>query len=262
MGLRRLALLLLIIGVVLLPAPIYLSWTAQANAPPPQTSQVYDAEPLDPGNATDRGTLLSRHKTSVALSVHQVSEQYSAGQYQSPTETAQTLEAALANGSASTDDAGAQADLRAVARNYSVIYDAYDETETYYRLAVLEDGAKVRATEISRGQLVARIVDQVPYEYDSLSPGAQETVDRIIQESSADGFGYRPTVDDPFVDRLPALVQKDGTLYSLYVGAHVDDLGPGFGAVILGSVGTGTGSILIIAGVILYLYAWRRDQRG
>lgn len=262
MRLRRIALLLVVIGIVLLPAPLYLSWTAQANAPPPQTSQVYFAEPLDPGNATDRETLVYRHKTSVALSVHQVSEQYSAGQYQSPTETAQTLEAAMESGSASTDDDGAQADLRAIARNYSVIYDAYGETGTYYRLAVVEDGAEVRATEITKAQLVARILDQGVYEYDSLSPGAQETVDRIIEKTADDGFGYRPTVDDPFVDRLPALVEKDGTRYSLYVGAHVDDLGPGFGAAILGLIGTGIGSILIIVGTPLYLYAWWRDESG
>ncbi|AZH23871.1 hypothetical protein [Haloplanus aerogenes] len=252
--------LLVAVGLVCLPAPLYLSWAGQATAPPPKTSQIYVAEPLDPTNESDRDAIVEQYRTTVALSVHQVSERYSAGEYRTPNATRAALTAAMETGQSRATDAGTKADLRAIARNETFVYDAYGDHERYYRLRVVENGSVVRAENVSRDRVAAAILDEHVYRYDRLSPGAQRTVDRILDNSSADGDGYRPRVNDPFVDRLPALVEKDERLYSLTVYGHVDDFGPGFTWFVRGLLVTGVGVLLLLVAGGRYAYGWWRGQ--
>lgn len=257
---RKLILLLVAVGLVCLPAPLYLSWAGQATAPPPKTSQIYVAEPLDPTNASDRAAIVDQYRTTVALSVHQVSERYSAGEYRTPNATREALTTAMETGEARTADAGTRADLRAIGRNETFVYDAYGDRERYYRLRVAENGAVVRAENVSRDRVADAILDDHVYRYDRLSPGAQRTVDRILDNSSADGDGYRPRVNDPFVDRLPALVETDDGLYSLTVYGHVDDFGPGFTWFVRGLLVTGVGVLLLLVGAGIHAYGWWRSR--
>lgn len=258
---RKLALLLIVLGLVCLPAPLYLGWTAQALAPAPQTSQIYYAQPVDPANASDRDWILQVHDTDVALSIHQVSQQYSAGEYRAPNETHRTLETAIETGEASTTDAAAQADLRAIARNETFVHDAYDDRDQYYRLQVTDNGATVRASPVSRATVANATVEQAAVHYTNLTTGERETVDRII-ENSSDDDGYRPRVNDPFVDQLPTLVYKDGTLYSLFVNGHVDDFGPGFTGFLAGLAVAAIGILLLLVGTSLNAYLWWREKQG
>jgi hypothetical protein len=255
---RKIALLLIVLGAVCLPAPAYLGWAAETTAPPAQTSQIYHAEPVDPANESDRKQIVDRRGTTVALSIHQVSERYSAGEYRAPNETHQTLEAAMESGSATTEDADAQADLSAIARNYTFVHDAYGDREQYYRLTVEDDGGVVRADPVSIDRVANVTVEEGAVQYGDLSTGEQETVDRIID--SADDSGYRPRVDEPFVDRLPALVEKDGTVYSLHVSGHVDDFGPGFSGFVVGLLVAGVGVVLLLAGAGTYAVVWLRER--
>lgn len=265
---RRIALALVVVGTLCLPAPLYLGAAASVAAPPQQTSQIYTATPVDVDTSAGREAVVSGHVTGVALSVHQVSERYSAGEYRAPTVTRTTLEAAMEDGSATTDDPAAMADLRAIAREYTFVYDAYSdeaeegrEGERYYRLRVRDDGSTVRATNVSLDRVANETVEQVAVDYDDLSAGERRTVDNIIANTSSDGYGgYRPRVDDPFVDRLPALVRKDGTLYSLQVFGHVDDFGPGFFGFIAGLVVAAVGGALIIVAGTAYVLLWWRDR--
>lgn len=257
MRLRRIALLLAVLGVLCLPAPLYLGWAADATAPPPRTSGVYAADSLDPSNATDRELIVDRHGTAVALSTHQVSRRYSAGEYRAPNVTRRTLEAAMRTGSAATGDPDARADLRRIARNYTFVYDAYDDVG-YHRLRVSEDGSTVRAENVSVDRVANATVERAAVRYESLSPGERRTVDRVLANSSGDAAGYRPRVDDPFVDRLPALVRTDGTLYSVHVVAHVDDFGPGFGGFVVGVGVAAVGVVLLVAAGVVALVARRR----
>ena len=261
---RTLALLLLVVGAVCLPAPIYLGWAAATTAPPPQTSQIYVAEPLDPTNRSDRATIVGRYGSTVSLSVHQVSDRYSAGEYRAPNETRRTLTAAIRTGTARTDDPDARADLRGIARNTTFVYDAYDDRqpEAYYRLQVREDGAVVHAEQVSRDRVANVTVERGAYRYATLSPGARRTVDRIVANSSSDTPGHRPLVSDPFVDRLPALVEREDTLYGLYASGHVDDFGPGFSGFLYGLVGTGLGVASLLLGGGIYGVVWWRQRSG
>lgn len=247
------ALLLVGLGLVCLPAPLYLSWAASATAPPPQTSQVYAAEPLDPADRSDRKRLVDRHGSATSLSIHQVSERYSAGEYRAPNRTRRALETAMRAGSTTVDDAAVRADLRTIARTDTFVYDAYGDDEGYYRLRVSGNGSTMRATPVSLARVADVTVERAAVRYTELSPEERATVDRILRNSSEDEFGYRPRVDDPFVDRLPVLVSRDGTLYSLHVAGHVDDLGPGFAAFFRGIVGTGIGVVLLVSGAVVYV---------
>lgn len=257
---RQIVLLLIVIGVACLPAPLYLSWIAQSTAPPPQTSQIYLAKPLHPTNTSDQQFIVTHHASTVALSIHQVSHRYSAGEYQAPNVTHRTLATAMETGSVATNDTRAQADLRVIEQNYTFVYDAYASDEQYYRLRVSKHGSVVRAHPVSTATVVNETIDRTAVYYDNLSTGEQRTVDRILANSSAHDSGYRPRVDDPFTDQLPVLIYKNGTLYSLFVYGHVDDFGPGFSGFIVGLAMAAIGAVLLLAGATIYVVTWRRAQ--
>lgn len=255
---RKLALLCVVVGALCLPAPLYLSVAAEAVAPPPKASQIYVAESLDPGNASDRERIVDRHGTAVAISIHQVSDAYSHGEYRAPNATHRVLETAMANGSATTDDAAVRADLRAIARNDSFVHDAYDDRDQYYRLEVTANGSEVTTSRVSTARVANATIERSAYRYGSLTAGERRTVDRILANSTGESWGYRPRVNDPFVDALPALVVMDGTLYSLHANGHVDDLGPGFTWFVYGLGVAGVGVLLLLAGGGIYgVDRWR-----
>ncbi len=262
MRLRTVALLLVVLGVLCLPAPMYLGWAAQQTAPPPRTSQVYAAESVDPGTDSGRELVVERHVSTVAFSIHRVSERYSHGEYRSPNATRRTLERAMQTGRATADDPAVRADLRSVARNTTFVYDAYDESgrERYHRLRVRENGSVVETTSVSRSRVANVTVERGAVRYDRLSNAERLTVDRILANSTSEYSGYRPRTDAAFADRLPALVEKDGTLYSIYVTGHVDDFGPGFSGFVVGIGVAGVGLLLLLAGVVVYVVDWWRGS--
>lgn len=264
MNRRKAAVALLVVGLVLLPAPLYLGWAAEATSPPPQTSQIYAAEPLDPENESDRETIVDRYWTDVAFSAHQVSERYSAGEYRSPNASREALRTAMRNGSATVDDPGARADLRDVAAEYDYVTDTYTDIEGFYRLSVEENGSAVRTERVSDDHIANVTAEQAP-RYSNLSPGEQRTVDRVLDNSTGEhnssmDWGYRPRVNEPFVDRMPTLVWKDDTLYSIFVYGHVDDFGPGFGGFVVGLAVGAVGLVLVLAGLVLYAITIWRDE--
>jgi hypothetical protein len=260
MRLRKVALLLVVLGILCLPAPMYLGWAAQQTAPPPRTSQVYAAESVDLGTDSGRELVVQRHVTNVALSTHQVSERYSAGEYRAPNETRRTLERAMASGSARTADPAARTDLRRIGQHHAFAYDAYaDGEERYFRLRVRENGSLVEATPVSADRIANATAERAAVRYERLSAAERKTVDRVLGNVSTDD-GYRPRVDAAFTDRLPALVVKDGALYSLHVTSHVDDFGPGFSGFIVGIGVAGLGVVLILAGGAIALVSRLRDS--
>ncbi|MFC7127828.1 hypothetical protein [Haloferax chudinovii] len=257
MRLRKLALLLAVVGLVCLPAPAYLPALADATSPPPKVSNSYRAETVSLANQSDVEHIVRRHGRAVSISVHQVGQRYSAGEYRAPNETRETLETAMRKGTARTAAVGAQADLRAIARNNTYVHDAYGEREQYYRFSVEENGSLVTARNVTLQRVANATVERGAYSYERLSPEARETVDRVLRNSS-DGDGYRPRVNDAFVDRLPALVEKEGTLHSITAYTHVDDFGFGT-ALVVGLGVAGVGAVLLLVGGAVYAVAWWRE---
>ena len=255
---RRIALLLIVLGCLCLPTPLYLSWAANATAPPPHTSQIYSAESLNPANQSDQERIVGRYGSATSISIHQVSERYSADEYRVPNKTRRVLETAMESGSATVDNTSVQADLRMIARNITFVYDAFGESNQYYRLRLSENGSLAQTEPVPIAHVANATLDRAAVHYTDLSPGERRMVDQILVNAASSG--YRPQVDDPFVDRLPALVVKDDTLYSLFVSGHVDDFGSGFTAFVGGLVGTGIGVVLLLVGAGMYYFGGTSDS--
>lgn len=261
MRLRRIGLSLVVLGLVCLPAPFYLSALAEVSAPPPRTSQVYVGHAVDIDTPSGRETVVEHHASTVAVGTYRISETYSTDEYRTPNRTRRRLETALSTGTATTDAPGTKADLRRIARNYRFVYDFDTHNDQYYRLRVRDNGSMVSARNVSKARLANVIVTDETIEYRELSPTGRHVVDRILANSTSDGgsdypSGYRPRSDTAFADRLPALVRKDETLYSITADGHVDDFGPGFSGFLAGLVVAAAGGISIVIGGVLYLI-WR-----
>jgi hypothetical protein len=260
---RRAALLLVLIGVLALPAPLYFGWAAQAASPPPKSPQVYAATPVEPADAEDRQQIVYTYGHDVALSLHQVSAAYSAGEYRAPDRTRAVLETAMKTGTGNTTDPDVQADLRAIHDDHRYVHGTEERRGEYYRIRLGPAAERVTLERVSLGRVANVTLEAVTVEYASLTDGERRTVDRILDRSDGESMGYRPRVDEPFADQLPALVARNGTLYSIDVAGHVDNFGPGFGAALLGLAATGVGVLLILVGLGIFGYTWiRHDPKG
>lgn len=260
MDLRRVALLFVVVGALCLPAPLYLSWAAEATAPPAQTSQIYGAEPIDLDNASDQKRLVDAHGRDVTFSVHHASERYSAGEYRSPNATRDALRTAMREGAATVEDDGARTDLRGIAAANRFVRDAYGDIDGHYRLSVAENGSLVRAENVPIGVVADAVADEAP-RYSDLSAGEQRTIDRVLDNSSEDDWsGYRPRIDEPYVGELPTPIWKGETLHSISAVGHVDDFGPGFGGFIAGVLVALLGVLLLFLAAVIYLYDRRTDS--
>ena len=253
---RRVALALAVVGLLLVPAPVYLSAAGTALAPPPKSPTVYGAAPVDLGTPDGRATVLDHHATRTTLSLHRVSERYSAGEYRAPNRTRRVLRTAVREGNATASDPAVRADLRAVARNDTFLTEAYRAGESYARFRVRDGGRAVTARNVTDARVANVTAERHAVAYDDLSPAERRTVDRILE--SEEGWGSRPRADDPFADRLPALVRVDGTLYSLHGVAHVDDLGPGFTGFVYGVYAAGAGLLILVLAGALWVVGRRR----
>ncbi|GAB3315700.1 hypothetical protein EI982_14480 [Haloplanus rallus] len=244
---RRVALLLLVVGMLCLPAPQYLGWAAEATSPPERTAQVYAAEPIDLANESDRTRFVDRYGHEVAVADYQLTTRYG-DEYRAPDATRRTLETAMANGSATAPDERVRADLRAIDDEYAFVRDSDAGTEGYYRLTVEGDGSTVAADPVPLSVVADATAERAP-RYETLSAAERRTVDAVLNEGE-----YRPRVNDPYVDRLPTAIRKDGTLYSIHVVGHVDDFGPGFAGFVVGLGVAALGVVLLLAGGGLYAY--------
>jgi hypothetical protein len=255
---RRIALLLAIVGLCCLPAPYYLGWAAEATAPPAQSSQIYAAEPIDLDDTSDRKRLVDAHGAEVALADYRIDAPY-VDDYRAPNATHDVILRAMRNGSATVDDPDARADLREIDAEYRFVRDTNEDTDPdgYYRLSVEQNGSVVRAENVSLRPVADAIAERAPH-YANLSAGEQRTIDRIVANSTGDEGGYRPRVNEPYVDQLPTAIHQGDTLYSISVYGHVDDFGPGFGGFVVGVGVAALGVVLLLgAGALVASDRWR-----
>lgn len=258
MNRRRVALLLVAVGALCLPAPQYLGWAAAATSPPERTAQVFGTEPVDLDDADDRRRFVDRHAHEVTLADARLAARSDDGTYRSIDATRRALESAMANGSATVSDDGARADLRAIDDEYAFVRDTAAGTEGYYRVTVTENGSTVRAEAVSLAAVADATADRAP-RYAELSAAERRTVDAVLDNATADDGGYRPRVNDPYADRLPTAIRKGDTLYSIYTTGHVDDFGPGFGGFVVGLGVAALGVVLVLGGGGLYAFErWLR----
>ncbi|MFB6079785.1 MAG: hypothetical protein ABEJ81_02110 [Haloferacaceae archaeon] len=249
---RRVALLLVVVGVLCLPAPQYLGWAAAATSPPARTSQRYAAERINLHNESHRKRFVDRYGHEITLADYRLTTRYDDA-YRAPNATRRALESAMANGSATVSDERVRADLRKIAAEYAFVRDSDAGTAGYCRLTVEGNGTTIRAESVSLVPVATAIAERAP-RYENLPPGAQRTVDDVLDNSTQDDTGYRPRVTDPYVDRLPTAIRKGDTLYSIYVYGHVDDFGSGFAGFVVGLGVAALGVVLVLGGGGLYAY--------
>lgn len=249
---RRVALLLIVVGMLCLPAPQYLIWAAEATTPPPQTSQVYVAESINLSNESDRNQFVDRHSTDITLVDTILKPRYHEDEYRSPGTTRDVLRSAMKNGSATVSDDNVRADLQKITDKNEFIQNSAAST-VYYRLTVAKNGSTIRAESVSLDSVATTISDRSPH-YENLSTGEQRTVDAVLDNSTGDASGYRPQVNDPFVNQFQTAIWKGDTLYSIYIDSYVDGFGPSFGGFLLGLGVAAIGVTLVLIGGRLYIF--------
>ncbi|QIO23358.1 hypothetical protein [Haloarcula sp. JP-L23] len=236
MDLGRPAILVLVIGLLCIPAPLYLPVAIEMTHS--QTDAPYNGPVVDPATEDGQETILVYYDRTLRL---EVAADLSTERYDAPSRLRRTLVRAIQNGTATRSAPAVRSDIQAVARNYT--YLRYQNE--YYAFTVAAGGGTVETTHVTREQVVTETVDRQAVAYESLGPQTQRTVDRIVANTSGDaGIGsYRPHENSAVVERSPILVSKNGTLYSIH-----RDGGTYFGA---GFVGFLYGIPVAVVGVLL-----------
>lgn len=247
---RSTALALLVVGLVLLPGPLYASALDRLGGPERhRVPSGYVATPID---ASNDSVLAERYVDRLAYRPQTLSYGYHADDYRAPNRTRRVLERALRASPARSADDAVRSDLRKIERNHSFLTLDYDD---YYRLSVTTDdgSATVRANRSTDAEIAGVVRDRLVIEYGDLSPAERRTFRKIRNATeSAEEYDYRPWSDEPLPDR--PIVRKNGTHYAVSSASVSDDFGPSTG-VFLGFLGSlvGVGCLLASGFVALHV---------
>lgn len=192
---------LLVVGILCLPAPFYLPVITETIAPPHRTTRTYTAEVVDPTQAIYHDDILDRHRSTIAVTVTTTTLRNRPDYIRAPARTNDVLLAAVRNGSATTTDPVVRADLRALDRRNRLLYTPSEPAARYTRFAVTDDGSHVTTTPISDARAVNLTITYGAYAYTNLSAAARATVDTLIERGT-----YRP----PGVGGVPRGVARVG----------------------------------------------------
>ncbi|MBX0305187.1 hypothetical protein [Haloarcula salinisoli] len=265
---RRIATAILAVGLLCLPAPLYLPY-GLAMVSPETTDAPYHGPEVavdDPSSNDIRLDGTPTRDQRVLLRV----EELGFG-YDDPDGTRAVLTRAARNGTATTADPTVRSDLRRLDWKHEFVSwdrppaspavrtdvrprtpappgSAGDGTQRY-ALSVRNNGSTVTLTEASAFQVFDATVGGRVVAYDSLRPETRRAVDAIVANTT-DGRGeYHPRADSPVVDRAPLLVEKNGTVYNVYRddGTYI---GGGFARFLLGGGVAVVGLILVAIGLV------------
>lgn len=255
MASNRFALALLVVGLLLLPGPLYADAVADATAPERhRMSTGYVAEPIAAGNDS---VLVERYAGRVSFRSERLAYRHVADDYRAPNRTRRTLDRAIREGTATASDADVAADLRALEGDYSLLSVDY---ERYYAFAVTGRGANatVRTSRADDAEIAAVVREKLVASYGDL-PAAERATFREIRNATAseDAYDYRPWSDEPVPD--PPIIERDGTYYAVSAASVTDEFGPS-GGVLLGFAGTLAGvGCLLAAGCVRLVGRFRGD---
>lgn len=247
---RSTALALLVVGLLLLPGPMYaVAFDRFDGTERHRVPSGYVAEPI---NASDDAVLGERYANHLALRPRTLSARYSADDYRAPNRTRRLLERAVRNGSAATSDDAIRSDLARLERNYSLLTLEYDE---YYAFsAVTSDGtATVRANRSTDAEIADVVRDELVVSFRDLSPAERRTVRKIRNATESEAaYDYRPWSDEPVPDR--PIVRMNGTHYAIEKATVTDEFGPSTG-ILFGFLGSLVGAGCLVGAGLVALYA-------
>lgn len=255
----KVALALLVLGAVCLANPLYLGPILDATTGPGQVSQIYAGERVNPNTTAGQEQLARTYGGRLAFDADRLTISYLQDDYRAPNETYAVVTEAFANGSARVPNDAVRSDLRGLERNYSYLHN--DSGRSYYRYRLVNRSGEtyLNATAVTDSELTDAVLDRYLLRYDEMNASRQATVDRIVEESDADGYGgYRPYTNESLARDLPAVVLKDGTYYDVRAIGHVDDFGPGFLYFVLLM---GAGVVFVVLGALVYVGGYVYERR-
>lgn len=252
---RSTLLALLVVGLLLLPGPMYAVAIDRLDGP--ERHRVPSGYVATPINASNDSALAERYANHLAYRPRTLSASYNADDYRAPNRTRRLLERAVQDGSATTDDDATRSDLARLERNYSLLTLDYDE---YYAFSVAaSDGtATVRANRSTDAEIAGVVRDELVVAFRDLSPAERRTVRKIRNATeSEETYDYRPWSDEPVPDR--PIVRKNGTHYAISSATVTDDFGPSTG-VLFGFLGSLVGVACLVGAGLVALYARVRNR--
>ncbi|MEF8772941.1 hypothetical protein [Halodesulfurarchaeum sp.] len=253
---KKVAYTLFVVGILLLPGPLYLSAADNVLLPAPKAEKSYGAEIIDLQDEEDLNRLFSYSDRQIAITQYNFREdpEYS---HQWNISAWQVLETAMANGSVTVSDSEIREEIQKIDARYQFVRKDMEEDRVYYRLSTEQNGSIVRTEPASDDQVLGAIADQAP-RYENLTAEEKSTVDKILSASTVGGefrgtprSGYVPRVNEPFVDELSTSIWKGDTLYYIDEVYYVDR----FESTRLedrlwgGKALTGIGLLLVILGI-------------
>jgi hypothetical protein len=248
---NRSALALLLLGLVLLPAPAYAIGLERIDAPERHRSSTgYRAPAVD---VTNDSALAQRYAKPLAFQPGDLEYSHIARNYEAPNRTRSLLERAIENpnGTATTDNAEVGSDLRRLEREYPYLTVSFD---TYYAYSVstTAETTTIEVTRANGSAVAATIRSALVVSYENLSPAEQTTFRKIRNATeSAESYDYRPWADEPVPEK--PIVAYQGSHYAVRVGTHVDDIDFPDG-LFLGLVASGVGLLCLLAAAGVWLY--------
>ncbi|MFC7135727.1 hypothetical protein [Halobaculum litoreum] len=236
----RTALVVVLVGLLLLPGPAYAFALDAADGPERHRSPTgYAATEIAVGNDS---VLAERYASSLTFRPESFRYRHVRNDFRAPNRTRETLETAMATGSATVDSDAVAADVRQLRRNYTFLSAEYD---TYHTFA-LADG-EVTTTVANESDVAAAVRAELVVSYDDLPPAERRTFRKIRNATESEAaYDYRPWNDEPVPEE--PIVERDGTHYAVEVVSHTDDFSFPDG-LFLGLVGSGVGVVAVLAGV-------------
>ena len=251
---NRIALALLLIGLVLLPGPAYAVGLDRLDGPDRyRISSGYQATPIDVSNDS---ALAEEYRYGLAFQPADMQLRYIAEDYQAPNRTRRVLERAIRNGAATTEDQAVQADLQQLQRTHPLLTLSY---ERYYEYSVSSTGdtTTIETARASDSRIAALVRSNRIVSYENLTEAEQQTFRKIRNATDdPDQYDYRPWSDEPLPER--PIVERNGTYYAIENTSETDDFDfpAGF---LLGFVASGLGLIALLVSGGLHLYARSKD---
>lgn len=240
---RRAVLAVGVVGLLLLPGPVYATVAEEVTGPDRTRSPSgYTANPID---TTDDERLAERYGPELTVRLERLSEPV-ATKYDAPNATRRLVERAIENGTANTTDDRVASDLRRLDRVGGFVAS---ETTTYRLGVAASDERTTLTARPANESVVAQAVrEQLIVEFGSLSADERATFLKIRNATRDESrFDYRPYTDEPVpADRI---VRHEGTAYAVERASVSDDANlllpvVGFGLSALGAVcvvGAGVG---------------------
>ncbi|RDI72681.1 hypothetical protein [Halopelagius longus] len=250
MSSKRTVRVLLLVGLLLLPGPVYAIEAERLDGPERhRVANGYTATPID---AENDSRLADQYAVRLAFNPEDVEYRHVASGLRAPNRTRSTLERAIRNGSATVDSLAVRSDVRRLRRNYTFLTESYD---AYYAYSL--SSGTVATTRANDSEIAAAVRDELVVEYETLSAAERATFRKVRNATvSEDAYDYRPWQDEPMPSA--AIVERNGTHYAVETASHTDDFDFPDG-LLLGVVASAVGVVCLLTSGGIWLSGLWRD---